>query len=140
MSREAGAIHPRYNGHPISPLTGTADSRKLRVNGISLLRLGFAIRTCMGGNMRCMQVGADRPLPAASPIRMDHPICRHRHKQKSRPMGGSLHQLLMTESSLGPGRLNNSGRRLVIFLDPGIQQGVGPVSYTHLTLPTTPYV
>ena len=53
--------------------------------------------------------------------------------------GGNLEYLVIEESKL---MLKNKSKKkkLNIPLGPGIGQCCGAVSYTHLTLPTTPYV
>ena len=42
----------------------------------------------------------------------------------------------------GPGHdlRDDPGATLVVVAESGAGSGAGPVSYTHLTLPTTPYV
>ena len=72
-------------------------------------------------------------------------FAQHDHERKQRGMSSPLREISIPHSSLGAklisGVEESHKRRMKdIANSPGRTPGPGPVSYTHLTLPTTPYV
>ena len=51
-----------------------------------------------------------------------------------------MRQLTVTDALLGPLLREDAARPRITHYDDGAATRVEPVSYTHLTLPTTPYV